>query len=135
MPSSSLSPARAKILIIDDEVILTRVLASALGEDHDVVTSTSASDALDLIRGGARFDVVFCDLMMPQMTGMDFYDALVEVSPAHRDRIVFLTGGTFTEAAARFLRRVTNPRLEKPFPLSALETAITDRLAAAPDPL
>jgi two-component system cell cycle sensor histidine kinase/response regulator CckA len=133
-PAATASPAppavRARILILDDEVILTRVLASALADDHDVVTATCARDALDLLQGGARFDVVFCDLMMPQMTGMDFYEALGEVSPEHRARIVFLTGGTFTEPAARFLRRVPNPRLEKPFPLTALDEAVRERLAA-----
>jgi two-component system cell cycle sensor histidine kinase/response regulator CckA len=127
-------PQRARVLILDDEVILTRVLASALADDHDVVTATCAREALDLLERGAAFDVVFCDLMMPQMTGMDFYEALARVSPEHRARIVFLTGGTFTETAARFLRRVPNPRLEKPFPLTALDDAVRERLAATRRP-
>ena len=120
---------RARVLIIDDEAVLTKIMTAALRDRHDVVASTSAQAALHRLRAGEDFDVVFCDLMMPQMTGMDFYDALAEVAPALRERVVFLSGGTFTDTAASFLARVPNPHLEKPFPLRALHEAVADRLA------
>ena len=61
------------------------------------------------------FDVIFCDLMMPEVTGMDFYAELKEVAPKQADAVVFVTGGAFTQRARAFLEHVPNPRLDKPF--------------------
>ena len=68
-----------------------------------------------MLASGRRFDVIFSDLMMPQMTGMDFYRELTRVSPSDAARIVFVTGGAFTPVATQFLEQVSNERIEKPF--------------------
>ena len=49
------------------------------------------------------------------MSGMDFYEAIARELPALTTRIVFLSGGAFTERARAFLEKVPNPRVEKPF--------------------
>jgi CheY-like chemotaxis protein len=59
--------------------------------------------ALQRITAGERFDIIVCDLMMPQMTGMDLHAALTRAAPDQAARMVFLTGGAFTERARRFL--------------------------------
>ena len=60
---------------------------------HEVVDLTSAEQALERIRKGERFDLIFCDLMMPRVTGMDFHAALAVEAPEQARRTVFLTGG------------------------------------------
>ncbi len=113
----SVSPAmgrRANVLVVDDEPAVGMVLSRILRE-HDVRVVTSAKDALEILASGKRFDVIFSDLMMPQMTGMDFYEELRRRSPEDAGRIVFATGGAFTPAAAEFLDQVGNERIEKPF--------------------
>jgi CheY-like chemotaxis protein len=91
------------------------VLRRILAPDHDLVVLTRAREALERTGGGERFDVILCDLMMPEMTGMDLYEALVRSAPDQAERMVFLTGGAFTPRARDFLDRVPNQRIEKPF--------------------
>jgi CheY-like chemotaxis protein len=104
-------------------------LARVLGRDHDVEVSTDPRAALERVRGGAAWDVVFCDLMMPKMTGMEWYEEVRALSPDLARRVVFVTGGAFTDAARAFLERVPNPHLEKPFAPADVR-AVVARLAA-----
>ncbi len=118
---------RAKILVVDDEPQIGRVIKAAL-RLHDVFCLTSAVEALAKLRAGERFDIIICDLMMPQMTGMDFHEALEQELPEQSRRIVFLTGGAFTAKARSFLERVKNLRIDKPFEVAALRTMVAERL-------
>jgi hypothetical protein len=52
---------------------------------------------------------------MPEMTGMDLHRELLLLAPDQAQRMIFLTGGAFTESGREFLDRVPNPRVEKPF--------------------
>jgi CheY-like chemotaxis protein len=122
-PVEPTSSRRAAILIVDDEVSVGQVLRRRL-RDHDVTAVTSAREALDLLARDARFDVIVCDLMMPEMSGMQLYDELLRIRADVVKRVVFMTGGAFTGAAPAFLERVPNECLEKPFTESALRAAI-----------
>ena len=106
--------ARASILVVDDDKAVGIALRRVL-RDHDVSVVTEARSGLELLASGKRFDVILSDLMMPEMSGMEFYDELTRRFPAAADRVVFISGGTFTPSAKAFLDRVPNPRLEKPF--------------------
>ena len=97
--------------------------------EHDVVTLTSAFDALQIVATGEPFDLILCDLMMPTMTGMDLHAELSRVVPAQAARMVFLTGGVFTARARAFLAEVANRRLEKPFDPRGLRNFVRERLA------
>ncbi len=127
---------RGRILLIDDEPQVLSVLARILGRHHDTVTLTRGADALELLRKGETFDLVFCDLMMPGLSGMALYDELGRVSPEHQSRVVFLTGGAFTPEARAFLDQVPNLRLEKPFDVRRITELAADRVNArsAPKP-
>jgi len=108
-----------RIMIIDDEVQLGRAVASLLSPEHDVVAVTRARDAVDLLSSDGGFDAILCDLMMPEMNGMELYERM----PAHyRDKLVFVTGGAFTPQARAFL--VGREYLAKPFSEQQLRTAI-----------
>jgi CheY-like chemotaxis protein len=87
----------------------------------------SATEAHQLIVSGERFDVILCDLMMPQVTGMDLHGLINELDPKQAGRMVFMTGAAFTPAARRFLDEVPNSRIEKPFDFQGLRTLV-DRL-------
>ena len=67
-----------------------------------------ASEGLRLLLSDQEFDIVFCDLVMPEISGIDLYCSLELNRPAGTDRIVFMTGGVFTPEAERFLARVPN---------------------------
>jgi signal transduction histidine kinase len=127
----SLPPRRAarrgRVLVIDDEPMIATAIRRTLSLEHDVVLSSAAATALQRINEGEEFDVILCDLMMPQMTGMELYDELVRSAPSQADRVVFLSGGAFTAAARAFLDDVPNPHLEKPFDTRQLLALVNDR--------
>jgi CheY-like chemotaxis protein len=117
--------ASASILVIDDEPLVVRLVDRALGRAHRVTALTSSRQGLDRLVAGERFDLILCDLMMPELTGMDLYERVREIDAGQADRMVFLTGGAFTVRAREFLAR--RPHLEKPFDLGALEALARSR--------
>ena len=119
---------RGRILVVDDEPMIVRIMEHILSKEHDVEAVTSARAALDRIRAGERFDLVFCDLMMPDMTGMDLYDAVCGFDPKHAERMIFMTGGAFTPRAQEFLDRTPNLHVEKPFNAKNLRALVRDLL-------
>ncbi|MGH7436086.1 MAG: ATP-binding protein [Polyangiaceae bacterium] len=121
---------RARVLIIDDDARLARSVKALLDDEHDVEVETSSPSALARLVGGERFEVVLCDLMMREMTGMDLYDKLRADKPEVARAFVFMTGGAFTARAQNFLDGVENPCLDKPFVRRELVAVIADRLAA-----
>ncbi len=78
--------------------------------------------------------MVLCDLMMPEMTGMEFFEHLGSLRPEYRSRVIFMTGGAFTESAQRFLAEVPNLRISKPFEVAALRELIAQVLEGSPGP-
>jgi PAS domain S-box-containing protein len=119
---------KARILIVDDEPMVARALARILAM-HDVTVLNSGPEALERLQTEPAYDVVLCDLMMPEMTGMELHERLCQAGTTPCDRLVFITGGAFTPQARAFLARVPNPRVEKPFEPAALR-ALVDGLVA-----
>jgi signal transduction histidine kinase/DNA-binding response OmpR family regulator len=117
---------RGRILVIDDEVAMCNVIRRMLSRRHEVHVTSRAVEALERIRAGETFDIILCDLMMPQMTGMELHAQLTPLG--HADRIVFMSGGAFTPASRQFLDSVPNQRIEKPFDARHLEAIIERRL-------
>lgn len=115
---------RPRVLVIDDEAALRKLIARALGADHDVETVGSAEEALELTRAQA-FDVILCDLMMPTMSGMEFHAEIRKTGAFDERRIIFLTGGAYSAAARAFLAGVPNPKVEKPFDPVSLRTLVS----------
>jgi signal transduction histidine kinase len=119
---------RGRILVVDDEPMIATSVQRTLSAQHEVVAVGSASEALTRIGAGERFDVIICDLMMPQMTGMDLHAELSRVVREQADRMIFLTGGAFTTRARAFLDETPNQRVEKPFDTVHLRALINDRI-------
>jgi PAS domain S-box-containing protein len=103
---------RLRVLVVEDEPAIGKALEHLLRGAHDPVVATSGRAAIDLLRCDDAFDVILCDLAMPDPDGIAVYEA---ASPQVASRFVFLTGGAFTERARAFLESVPNRRLEKPF--------------------
>jgi PAS domain S-box-containing protein len=116
LPSDGVSASsrRARILIVDDEVMSLRALERELRDDHEVVGESRAELALERVKSGERFDVIISDLMMPDMTGMELHARLTALAPDQARAMLFLTGGAFTAGAVEFLERATIRHLSKP---------------------
>ncbi len=122
---SSRHTRRARVLVVDDEPPIANTLRELLAPEHEVVAATTAREAFDAIER-SDFDVVFCDLIMPGAGGIDLYERLRSLHPGMERRIVFMTGGAFTERTAEFLASVENRRVEKPFSLGLVEQIVRD---------
>lgn len=125
------SPRRGRVLVVDDEEMVGTVLGRALRGQHDVVLETSGRKAIARIAAGERFDVVLCDLMMPEVSGMDVFREASKLQPRLAEEIVFMTGGAFTPEARAFLAGVPNAQIEKPFELLDLRRIVNARVRAA----
>jgi CheY-like chemotaxis protein len=111
---------RGRVLAIDDEPMIIRVLTRAIGREHDVEGMTDPRAALARLIAGEQFDVVLCDMTMPHMTGLELWRVLREHAPAMADRIVFVTGGATGDGAHELLRALPGRRLQKPFDSATL---------------
>ncbi len=121
-PRGEARARRARVLVIDDERAIARVLSAALSQ-HDVTVAADGNDARTLGASGA-FDAIVCDLLMPDLSGPELYELLRAGGRGLERRIVFMTGGAFAPRARAFLAGVPNRCLEKPFSLSVLEEAV-----------
>ncbi len=120
---------RARVLIIDDEPALAAALRRVLARDYEVQAVNRGQDGLDLLVADPSFDLVFCDLMMPEMTGMEVFRRLRDRCPGREERIVFMSGGAFTLDAEAFLEEVSNTHIEKPIDMRLLKTLARERLS------
>jgi PAS domain S-box-containing protein len=118
----------ARILIIDDEQPIGVTLRALLSPPHRVDVTVSAVEALERINAGEIFDVIFCDIMMPEVTGIKFHEIVTATHPEIASRIVFMTGGISAPEVHKFLQATGARCLEKPFSDAELEAEISNVL-------
>lgn len=106
---------RGRVLVIDDDEMVLVAAARSLAKEHEIIAETDARRALARIASGQRFDVIFCDFLMPEMTGGQFRDVLLREAPELAARIVFLTGGASSALARDYLAAQPQQVVEKPF--------------------
>jgi CheY-like chemotaxis protein len=117
--------APARILIIDDESSFAGSLRSALAARHQVEVAHGGRQGLAVLLSGATPDMILCDLMMPDLSGMDVLESLGAERPELAERFVFMTGGAVTERARATLATTTRPVLAKPFAPEDVERVLS----------
>jgi CheY-like chemotaxis protein len=118
------------ILVIDDEPSVVRALTGLLRRDGYLVgTASNGRHALPQLQE-RHYDVILCDLHMPDLDGPAFYALLLCQYPALRQRVIFLTGDTRGEASRTFLTQSGRPWLRKPCPIATIRRAIQHVLQA-----
>jgi signal transduction histidine kinase/ActR/RegA family two-component response regulator len=105
---------RGLVLVVDDDPMVCKSLSRLLQSQHDVESLTSPRDALARIRSGEVFDAILCDVMMPEMSGVEFYQELAIHAPSQAAKVVFVSGGVFSEEARSFLDSGKHRVIEKP---------------------
>ena len=114
--------SRARVLVVDDDVIVATSLRRLLSRDYDVVVEHSAAPALQRFVAGEQFAAIVCDVQMPGMSGIELVQALQSRSPHHVPRFIFVTGGD--PAAARAASYLGTIYFEKPFDVGELRRAV-----------
>lgn len=116
----------ARILVVDDEPLVVRAIKRCLPE-YEITTASDGREAVALL-SSHPFDLIFCDLMMPDMGGMDLHAYLLKEHPDMVERMVIVTGGAFSAQGRRFLELSRLPVLEKPFNREKLRTKVSGML-------
>lgn len=118
------APVGATILVVDDEPLIAQTFARSLtAKGYTVRATSSPHDALTLLET-ASYDLIICDLMMPEMTGMELFARIEQARPELAARFMFATGGAFSEEARSLLERTSQPTLDKPFSSETLSRAV-----------
>ena len=113
---------------------MQRAYKRIFGELHEVVHAQDGAHALEILSERQDFDVIFCDLDMPGVTGVEAYQRLRERSRELSERIVFVTGGAAEEKVVSFLESVDNAVIHKPFDFDALRQLVRERAGAGSVP-
>jgi len=125
------SPAPARILLVDDDPMITELVVDMLGiEGYDVDTATNGLEALQKLER-QRYDLIITDLHMPKLDGSGFYRELAQRKLHSLKRIIFLTGTTGMSEEHRFVQESGVPVLLKPFNVSDL-IELVRRLLSSP---
>lgn len=106
---------RGRVLIVDDEVMFGLAVERLLKDEHETSFVDTGRAALERLARGEVFDVILCDLMMPDLTGMDLHAEVQRFSPQQASSMVFVSGGAFSPRAIDFLASTKNRMVDKPF--------------------
>lgn len=119
------APARkARILVVDDELAIVRALQRSLAPEHEVTGLTESREALARLCAGETYDLVICDLMMPDLTGMELHAEVERARPEQARRFVFATGGAFSHQARQFLEKWNDRQIGKPFDVQNVQALV-----------
>jgi CheY-like chemotaxis protein len=129
-PVSGTTPRIARVLVIDDDLLVADAIRLVLADDFDVTATTDATHALERLTSGDWYDVILCDVMMPKMNGVELRNRVHAFDANLASRIVFVTGGILLENVQKMLESVPNLVLAKPFDFASVRELIRRRTAS-----
>jgi len=131
-PPERLPPPQAaskSVLIIDDEPAVVNLLQKIVeAEGHRGDPATSGAQALAKLEGRS-YDLIFCDIKMPDLDGKELYRQIRQCNEALTRRIVFVTGDVVNEETRRFLEQTGSRYIEKPFMAADVIRVIRSQMA------
>ena len=134
-PASAVLPVarnsgRPRVWVLDDERMVAQIIARSLQARCEVWVTSEPRELLARLEAGETFDVCCCDLMMPQMTGMEIRARIAAAWPQLLPRMIFVTGGPSTQEGRDFIARPDVLVLDKPFDVEHLRSTVQRVLSA-----
>ncbi len=123
---------RFRILVVDDEPLIVKTLFRILKNSYRIKVCYSGREALEILRDDLGFDLILCDLFMPETSGIDVYEWLRDQKSPLATQMIFMSGGAFTSRAREFTQTLPNLLVEKPFRIAELLTQIEAALPSSP---
>lgn len=120
-----------RVLVIDDEQLLGQTIQLGLEDSLSVELETSGTRGLERILSDDQFELVLCDLSLPDLSGIDIYARVQKERPELTKRFVVMTGGAVSTESRDFLESYEGPLLNKPFTLSQVESLVSGILEGA----
>jgi len=113
-----------KGLLVDDDLQMIDILSKYLAiEGCYTEKALDGKLALEKMNNNG-FDFILCDVNMPGMDGVTFYQQLKGIGSPYLDKIIFITGDSMDHEIQEFLRSINNPLLGKPFGFDDVREAI-----------
>jgi PAS domain S-box-containing protein len=121
---------KARILVVDDELLIRRLLTRILTKDgHHVDCVDNAIDALEKIRT-ERYNLILLDIMMPGMSGIKLYENIKNIAMSLAQRVIFITGDVMGNETQKFLSKTRAKYFTKPFETDKLRKEINKMLSS-----
>ena len=124
---ASRSSAGGRILVVDDEPSICSVVCRIL-RGHEVVSASSGNEAQQILERDVDFDVILCDLMMPDISGMALHRWVSARDPDLTRRMAYMTGGACTPRARAFLADTTCAVIDKPFEAEQVRSLVKEMM-------
>jgi two-component system cell cycle sensor histidine kinase/response regulator CckA len=122
-----------RALVVDDDPAIRSALRKLLRvAGIEVVEAASAIDAFDVLAADDGIDAMVCDVVMPGIDGVAFYDAVLNTTPGLRSRIVFLTGAADDPGVHRSIEQRGAPLVSKLSDLQIVVDAVRLALLRTP---
>ncbi len=113
--------SKALVAVVDDEPFICDIVKRGLAREYDVDTYCDSQSVLDALESGRRYDLIFCDLRMPGVSGREIYRQMREKWPEQAKKIVFMSGLSESEAKEELMEELDESQmLKKPFQLRKL---------------
>ncbi|MCX5757899.1 MAG: response regulator [Candidatus Hydrogenedentes bacterium] len=120
-------PEDIRILVVDDEIVIRALLVDVLAEEgYSVETAGNAKAAIDLLRAQDNFVVLFTDIMMPEMNGIELIREARKICPTIIP--IVMTGFATLETARAAVKEGAYDYVLKPFSISEIKVAVTNAL-------
>lgn len=120
---------KSSIMVVDDEPMVCRSVEKVLSrKGHEVVKALCVSEAVDNLEGGASYDLIIADLMMPQAGGIELLKIVRERWP--KTPVLIITGYASIASAVEATKFGAVGYLPKPFTPDELEETVERFLAA-----
>jgi signal transduction histidine kinase len=125
-------PAGSRVLVIDDDPLMLRACRYILGPDYEVSFAQGEQAGMRLLAEEPPFEMILCELMLEEASGMDLATRLETDRPDLARRLIFMTGGALTPAAQTLIDSKRYPCISKPFDRDHLIAAMAARGVPAP---
>ena len=113
-----------RVVFVEDDAAIRKLVQAALrSTPHEIHMATNGREGLELVER-VRPDVVFTDVSMPEMDGLELCDAIRARPHLAATRVVFITASVQREEIARYLARGAVAYLAKPFTTSELRAQV-----------
>lgn len=121
---------QVNILIIEDEQHLAEAFQMMLIKLYEVQAVLTGKAGLEQLLSEKHFDIILCDLSLPDLSGMELYSTVKLSKPGLEQNFMFLTGGAFTRQSQVFLQSISNPVLNKPILANELRDKVKEMVQA-----
>jgi CheY-like chemotaxis protein len=116
-----------RILIVEDEELVVDLIKGVLEQDNITIDNARDGEEALVKTGSGNYDLIVCDIKMPGMSGIAFYDKIKELKPRLAEKVIFITGDPSSETMD-FINMTGNEYITKPFKVEKFRSCVYEFL-------